>query len=410
MTAWDASDHYAVISSDGHAGADLLDYRPFLEPGWRDEFDAWAASYVNPFEDLLDPDVAPKSWDSDRRQRELEADGIAAEVLFPNTIPPFFPSGALMATAPTAEEADRRWAGIRAHNSWLADFCAKVPGRRAGIGQILLHDVDAAVAEVRRIKELDLFGGVLLPGVGPNTDVPPLFSDVYEPLWAVCEELDVVVNHHGGGGLPEFGIEPIDRTILLVELPIFSHRALWHLIFAGVFERHPNLKFVLTEQGTGWIPGGLRSLDWFYRRMMRSGTPESLFGGEIAKKMSLTPSEFFARNCYVGASFLRPIECTVRHDIGVDRIMWGSDYPHSEGSWPFSREALRASFADVPEPEVRRMLAGTAAEVYGFDLDMLSDVAARIGPTVDEVAKPLDRVPADSSCGAFDEDAIVRAW
>jgi predicted TIM-barrel fold metal-dependent hydrolase len=410
VTDWDASDHYVVISADGHAGADLLEYRPFLAKEWLAEFDAWAAAYVNPFADLLDPDVAPKSWDSDRRQRELEADGIAAEVLFPNTIPPFFPSGNLLAPPPTVAEHDRRWAGIRAHNTWLADFCAKVPGRRAGIGQILLHDVDAAVAEVRRIKELGLTGGVLLPGVAPNTDLPPLFADDYEPLWAVCEELDLVVNHHGGGGLPEFGVEPIDRTILLIELPIFSHRAMWHLIFAGVFERHPALKFALTEQGTGWIPGGLSSLDWFYRRMMRAGTPESLFGGEVARKLSLTPSEYFARNCYVGASFLRPIECTVRHDIGVDRIMWGSDYPHSEGSWPYTREALRASFADVPEPEVRAMLAGTAAGVYGFDLELLGEVAGRIGPTVDEVAKPLDRYPPDSTCNAFDEDAIIRAW
>src|SRR5438309_5394617 len=155
-----SSERYTIISADGHAGADLLDYRPYLARDWLDEFDAWAAAYVNPFEDLQDPDVAPKSWDSDRRQRELEADGVAAEVLFPNTIPPFFPSGSLLATPPTRAEADRRWAGIRAHNRWLAEFCANVPGRRAGIGQVLLHDVDAAVAEVSAIKQLGLMGGV----------------------------------------------------------------------------------------------------------------------------------------------------------------------------------------------------------------------------------------------------------
>jgi hypothetical protein len=130
----------------------------------------------------------------------------------------------------------------------------------------------------------------------------------------------------------------------------------------------------------------------------------------VARKLSLTPSEYFARNCYVGASFLRPIECTLRYDVGVDRIMWGSDYPHTEGSWPYTREALRASFADVPEPEVRSMLAGNAAAVYGFDLDALAVVAERIGPTVDQVAKPLASYPPDSTCNAFDEDAIVRAW
>ena len=90
--------------------------------------------------------------------------------------------------------------------------------------------------------------------------------------------------------------------------------------------------------------------------------------------------------------------------------MWGSDYPHTEGSYPYSREALRASFADAPESEVRTMLGDTAAHVYGFDLDALDQIAARVGPTVAEIAQPLEAFPADSTCNAFDPDAIVRTW
>lgn len=93
------TDRYTVISADCHAGADLLDYRPYLERQYHDEFDAWAATYVNPYEDLL-ADTADKNWNSERRLAELEEDGIVAEVVFPNTIPPFFPSGSLMAPAP----------------------------------------------------------------------------------------------------------------------------------------------------------------------------------------------------------------------------------------------------------------------------------------------------------------------
>jgi predicted TIM-barrel fold metal-dependent hydrolase len=185
---------------------------------------------------------------------------------------------------------------------------------------------------------------------------------------------------------------------------------MWHLIFAGVFERYPDLKFVMTEQGTGWIPGTLANLDWFDRRMKLEGAAENLFAGVEAAKRSLTPSEYFARNCYVGASFLRPIECGVRHEVGVDRIMWGSDYPHSEGSYPYSREALRASFWDVPVDEVRRMLSGTAAEVYGFDVEGLQPIADQIGPTVEEIQVPLEAFPTDSTCNAFDPDAIIRTW
>ena len=137
------------------------------------------------------------------RLAELEADGIVAEVLFPNTIPPFFPSGALVTPAPNAAEYEHRWAGLQAHNRWLADFCAAAPGPPRG------RRADPAQRRRRRAaprcefaNDAGLFGGVLLPGVPPNHEIPPLWSDVYEPLWALCEELDVVVNHHSGGGLP----------------------------------------------------------------------------------------------------------------------------------------------------------------------------------------------------------------
>lgn len=228
----------------------------------------------------------------------------------------------------------------------------------------------------------------------------------------MCAELDVTINHHSGAGLPDYGMSPAARAVMLVEIPIFSHRGLWHLIFAGVFERHPGLRFVMTEQGTSWIPGGLQSLDWFYRRMMLPGAAEAMFGYEAASKLSLTPSEYFARNCFVGASFLRPIESDLRHLVGVDRIMWGTDYPHSEGSTPHSREALRASFAHVPVDECRLMLGETAARVYKFDLDALTAVAGRIGPTLAEVHTPIApaEFPAGSTCNAFDTQTIVRSW
>jgi predicted TIM-barrel fold metal-dependent hydrolase len=279
------------------------------------------------------------------------------------------------------------------------------------VAQILLNSVDDACAEVRFAKESELIGGVLLPGVPPNHEIPPLWSDAYEPLWALCEDLDVVVNHHSGGGLPAFDLaDPAARAVMLVEIPIYAHRSLWALIFAGVFERHPRLKFVLTEQGTGWVPGTLANLDWFAKRMRITTAAEYQFGGAAVEKLSLTPTEYFRRNCWVGASFLRPVESALRHDVGVDRIMWGSDYPHTEGSYPYSREALRAAFATAPETEVRTMCTDTAAQVYGFDLDRLDPIAARVGPTVDEIAEPLAEFPPGSTCNAFDPDAIVRTW
>src|SRR4051794_4639117 len=109
------TDRYTGISADCHAGADLLDYRPYLGSTHHDDFDAWAAASANPYEDLV-ADTADRNWNSDRRLAELEADGIVAEVVFPNTIPPFFPSASLMAPAPSRQEYEQRWAGLRAHN------------------------------------------------------------------------------------------------------------------------------------------------------------------------------------------------------------------------------------------------------------------------------------------------------
>ncbi len=122
--AADTDERYVVISADGHAGGDVGDYRPYLESQWHDDFDRWAAAYESPFADLKG-DLGTRNWDSDRRLTDLEADGQVAEVLYPNTVPPFFPKSSLTAQPPalTAADAEKRWAGLRAHNRWLLDFC-----------------------------------------------------------------------------------------------------------------------------------------------------------------------------------------------------------------------------------------------------------------------------------------------
>ena len=168
-------ERYIVVSADGHAGGNIGDYRPYLDPKWRDEFDAWASGYVMPYEDLLG-DLGPRNWDSERRRKDLEADGQVAEVIFPNTVPPFFPKVSLSSQPPaiTAADVDRRWAGLQAHNRWLVDFCNQTPGRRAGVAQISLHNVEASVAEIRWAHGAGLRGGVLLPGTPPDSGLPQL--------------------------------------------------------------------------------------------------------------------------------------------------------------------------------------------------------------------------------------------
>jgi predicted TIM-barrel fold metal-dependent hydrolase len=322
-------------------------------------------------------------------------------------VPPFYPKSSLQAQPPAPDAGDLalRWAGIRAHNRWLADFCAAAPGRRAGIAQILLHDVEAAVDEVRWAAGAGLTGGVLLPGAPPGTGLEPLFSSVYEPLWAVCEELGVPVNHHSGSAVPPMGDTPEDNVVFLLEVTWWAHRALTHLIVSGALERHPDLQLVFTEQGTAWIPEELQRLDYFFGRMGGAGGSQELeWGSEVVGKLSLKPSEYWARQCHVGASFMRPTESPLRGQVGVDRIMWGNDYPHREASWPYSREALRLAFADVARDEVEAMVGGNAARLYGFDLAALAPIADRVGPSVKEIAEPIapSEIPAGAQkCPAF---------
>ncbi len=118
----------------------------------------------------------------------------------------------------------------------------------------------------------------------------------------------------------------------------------------------------------------------------------------------MKPSEYFHRNFYIGASLFLPAEAARRYEIGVANIMWGVDYPHSEGTFPYSREAISHTFADVPPAEVRDMLGATAAGVFGFDLVQLQSVADRIGPSVRDVrTRPatLPSVPEQTMSPVF---------
>jgi predicted TIM-barrel fold metal-dependent hydrolase len=393
-----------VISADCHAGADLRDYRPFLEARWLDEFDAWADAYVSPYGDLVKPD-ADRNWDSTRRMRDLEADGVVAEVLYPNTIPPFFPKGGLTSLTPSADDYARRLAGLRAHNRWLAAWCAEYPDRRAGIGQILLNDVDDAVADVHWIADHGLRGGVLLPGVPPDAGIPPLHAPLYDPVWRACEERGVVVNAHTGSHAPDYGDYPASLSMWLMEASWFSHRPLWIFIMSGVFDRFPGLRLVLAEQGSNWIRQALATMDGFYPQIAAGNIGELRFvQPQLLEKM---PSEYWESNCAVAASFLHRDDCLRRDRIGVDHIMWGSDYPHLEGTAPFSKEAIRLTFAGVPEDEVAAMLGGNAARIYGFDLAVLDAIAATCGPEVDAVTAGLDRVPDGAQSLAF-RPSVIR--
>jgi len=259
-TNWDTIDRYVVISADTHAGADLYDYKPYLPASLHDDFDAWAKSYISPFDDLIIA-TAKRNWDNDFRVGEMDADGVAAELLFPNTVPPFFPTtpNITISLPRTKDEFDKRWAGVQAYNRWQVDFISLLPTRRRGLIQVFPNDVDQAIAEIRWGVEQGCFGGVLLPAVSPGDDaVAPLFHTRYEPIWALCAELDLTVVQHSGAGSPIMPMDqPASNAVLITEMATWAQRTMGHLILAGVFERYPKLRFVPTEQGTMWVQAQL---------------------------------------------------------------------------------------------------------------------------------------------------------
>jgi predicted TIM-barrel fold metal-dependent hydrolase len=385
---------YTVISADTHAGGSHAAYREFLEAKYHEDFDAWRGKYKNPFSDLGDARRL-RNWDDDMRNSQQDDDGVVGEVIFPNTVPPFFPNFVLFAKPPRPDQYEHRLAGIRAHNRWLEDFTGRNPERRAGIGQIFLNDIDDAIADVKWIKEHGLRGGILIPTIPPDVDwIRPLNDPEYDRLWAVCEDLEVPVNCHGGTGSPSYLPHPSSALIMLSEMAGYSRRPFLFMVLSGVFERFPRLKFVMTEQGCSWMPPLLAQLDMFMASVRDKGAIGELrFTPDQILPKSAT--EYFAQNVWMGVSFPQIGDAAAARKLGIDKVMWGSDYPHDEGTYPYSKLALRQVFHDWPEADLRKVLAENAAEVYEFDLAALAPAAAEVGPLVSEIAQPLTELPAE---------------
>jgi predicted TIM-barrel fold metal-dependent hydrolase len=265
--------------------------------------------------------------------------------------------------------------GCRAYNRWLADFCAETPGQRAGVGLITIDDIDVTVSELHWIREHSLTGGIVLP---VDTHGHPYYNHPrYERLWSACEDLDLTVHSHAGW-TPNYGNHPGSLGIFLYEISWWAHRPFHFLTWSGVFERHPNLRFVMTEQGATWVLPALEQLDSQYELPMFQ---------HMRRELPRKPSDYFRSNCYIGAAFMDGDVVKVRHEIGVDKLMWGSDYPHIEGTWPHTAEKLADAFAGVPRTECATMLGTTAAQVYGFDVAGLSKLAVEVGPPLDAIGQ-----------------------
>jgi predicted TIM-barrel fold metal-dependent hydrolase len=402
-----------VVSGDGHAGAPIEAYRPYLPAKYHDALDELAAgearTYLTAVAEPSKPlpevlavydhrhvvagDGADGSFDIDIRLRELDAEGVAAEIVHSGTqiSPPLWYG---IVNSPVSPEM--QWAGVQAYHRWLADVMSTSNGRMNGVaepGPCL--DMDASIAELRWLAEHH-FVSVGVPGQVASDDLPPLYDSYYEPYWAACEELGLVLSMHAGWGQKQglfqqafsmmmgadgqMDMEAIAARRARLKsgdepspfrLDNGPQRGMWQLMMGGAFDRHPNLRLAITEVRADWVPTVLSTLD--------------AKADELAIPLKMKPSEYFRQNCGVTPSSIHQAEIDMRADIGIEQLMFGTDYPHHEGTWPNTLEWIQVAFAGVPENEARLILGDNAINFYRLDRAHLDAIAAQIGPVRDEV-------------------------
>jgi predicted TIM-barrel fold metal-dependent hydrolase len=243
----------------------------------------------------------------------------------------------------------------RAYNDWLASYCAADTSRLFGAAMLPVQDPDAAVAEMQRaVGEL----GFTAAFVRPNPCLGRSLQDrAYEPIWSAAEELDITIGVHEGSSVivPTLGS---DRPFNPLVLHAISHSfeemlAFAQLVSFGVLERHPKLRLVFLESGGGWAPFWVQRLD----------EQSETFGG-FCPEMRLKPSEYFARQCWISYEVDEPTLAALLPFIGEDRVVWGSDYPHHDATFPGAVSALRRTISSLGPVERAKVLGENAASLY----------------------------------------------
>jgi len=417
----DAGERYTIISADAHAGLPCEEYRPYLDARYHPQFDEHLAErhahrdqqmklnydYITQWETTHEEGLRG-AWDAEQRDKEMDADGVAAEVIFPDAdaitgmeSPPF---GAGL-SAGEIDDPELAFAGARAHNRFLVELCATSSDRRAGVGLVpICHDIDRAVTEIEWLAEHPGIRGIMIPTMWRSHR--PYNDPAYDPVWAACQAADLPVHTHSGEAPREEMNEFIG--IYLAEVVWWTHRPIAHLLFSGAFERFPGLKFVVTEGASYWVA----DMKWKWDQYLGGGHTTKKMAALMKGILSRLPSEYFGENIFVGASTMSKEEIRRRHTIGCDVVMWGTDYPHPEGTWPNTVERLRKDFVDVPVGDTRKMLGETAARCYGFDLAGLAPIAARVGPTPDDLGQDVTRVttPEEIRAAEWWKDEYNVSW
>lgn len=297
-------------------------------------------------------DMIPGCYEPDERLKDMDIDGVYSALCFP-TFPRF-------AGTTFNEGTDKKLAVLcaQAYNDFLLDeWSAVSPMRLPPLMIMPFWDVEASVAEVHRTAARGA-KAITFPENPVPLGHPSFHSDHWEPLWSTLEETGLPACLHFGTSrdIPVTAPDAPDAVFISL-MGTNSMKALADLCFSPVFHRHPGLKVMLAEGGIGWIPYLLERMDATWERHR--------FYQDI--NQDVKPSELFARNIW-GCFITDDVGVALRDVIGVDRLTWESDYPHSDSNWPKSRAIAEKAFADVPDADVRKIVQDNAAALLKLDV------------------------------------------
>jgi len=264
---------------------------------------------------------------------------------------------------------------MRVYNEWLADFCSTHPDRFAGLASIPNNPIEAAIAEVERVAKRGACRGL---DIANSSDLKPLWDPYWNPLWEVVNASGLPLHFHTVGGYVPDHIRkviligsdptrasaadapkvelPVARAAFAVNITAFQinmANVLTSFVFSGVLERFRRVRLVLGESGIGWIPYILWRMDAEWEDQFRD------------LSLTMPPSEYWRRQCWATYQ-TDPIGIKLIDELGADKIMWGSDFPHPDGVWPDSREYIERELGDLPADTRRKVVCENAARLYGF--------------------------------------------
>lgn len=293
-------------------------------------------------------DVRPGAYQAKYRLEDMDADGIQAAIFYPTV------AIAVHFAAPT----EMMGFICEAYNDWLAEFCSADRKRFHGMCLLNTGDVPGAVKELERCKKLGFVGAMIATYPGPDRRYN---SPMYEPLWEAAESLQMPLGLHLGAYRPGPGNEMATgaSAAFRCAYDYWIRMALADTIFAGVFDRHPKLHFGSVEHELGWLPYFIQQIDYMYT--------QRIHGPDMVKyKGDALPSDFWKRNCY--ACYQQDdAGIRLRDVIGVDNILWGSDYPHIESTFPRSRELLATTLAQCSAQDQAKIKRENARRIFRLD-------------------------------------------